>query len=83
MGGGYPAGNPVERFTGAGAYAQQGRVLPDDSDISSASVADLVVTYCTVMDNMTRTNNTGSLADLGRYVSLLWQEMIRRGVEFK
>jgi hypothetical protein len=83
---GFPSGKPMERFTGAGHYARPeegGRVLPDDSDIASASVADLVVTFCSVMDNMHRTNNTSSLADLGRYAGQLWWEMTGRGVEFR
>ncbi|MER6559761.1 hypothetical protein ABT300_18905 [Streptomyces sp. NPDC001027] len=83
MMGGYPAGKPVERFTGAGAWAAAGRVLPDDSDIAHATVADLVVTFASVMENMTRTNNTTSLAQLGRYAGQLWWEMTGRGVEFK
>jgi len=83
---GFPSGKPAERFTGAGAYGrpgQYGRALPDDSDITSASVADLVVTFCSVMESMHRTNNTSSLADLGRYAGRLWWEMTGRGVEFK
>lgn len=80
---GFPSGKPVERFTGAGEHAQGGRVLPDDSDITHASVADLIVTFCSAMENMHRTNNTSSLAGLGRYAGQLWWEMTGRGVEFK
>ncbi|MFJ1700467.1 hypothetical protein ACIOHC_36350 [Streptomyces sp. NPDC088252] len=60
-----------------------GRVLPDDSDITTAGTAELVLTFCSVMDNMTRTNNTTGLAELGRYAGQLWWEMTGRGVEFK
>ncbi|MEV6683005.1 hypothetical protein AB0N09_40015 [Streptomyces erythrochromogenes] len=58
-------------------------MLPDDSDVSQAGVADLVVTFASVMESMTRTNNTTGLALLGRYASRLWWEMTGRGVEFK
>ncbi|MEU0860662.1 hypothetical protein ABZ352_35650 [Streptomyces griseofuscus] len=62
---------------------QYGKVLPDDSDVTEAPTADLVVTFCSVMENMHRTNNTTSLAQLGRYAGQLWREMTGRGVEFK
>lgn len=80
---GFPTGRPPQRFTGAGASADTGSALPDDSDITQADVADLVVTFVAVMDSMTRTNNTTSLALLGRYAGQLWWEMTGRGVEFK
>jgi roadblock/LC7 domain-containing protein len=80
---GFPSGKPMERFTGAGEHARQGTVLADDSDITRASTADLVVTFCSAMENMTRTNNTTSLANLGRYAGQLWWEMTGRGVEFR
>lgn len=83
---GFPSGKPVERFTGAGPYERpeyNGKALPDGSDITTASPADLVVTFCSVMDSMTRTNNTTSLAELGRYAGQLWWEMTGRGVEFR
>lgn len=86
MAGGFPSGKPPERFTGAGAYerpGQYGNVLPDDSDITRAATADLVVTFCSVMDSMTRTNNTSGLAELARHAGRLWWEMTGRGVEFK
>jgi len=73
---------PPQRLTGVGSYAH-GRCLPDDSDITRASVPDLVVSFCAVMDSVTRTNNTTSLAELGRYAGRLWWEMTGRGVEFK
>lgn len=81
MGSGFPTGKPIPRFTGAGIYGQ-GNVLPDDSNLKHAATADLVVTFCSVTDNMTRTNNTTSLAQLARYGGQLWWEMIGRGVEF-
>lgn len=86
MSSGFPSGNPMKRITGAGVYgsAEYGaRVLPDDSDITRATPAELVLTFCSVMDSMTRTNNTTSLAELGRYAGRLWWEMTMRGVEFK
>jgi hypothetical protein len=70
-------------YTGAGANAEVGNTLPDGSDVTRAATADLVVTFCTVMDSMARTNNTSGLADLGRYAGQLWSEMTGRGVEFK
>ena len=86
MTGGFPSGKPMQRYTGSGVYERPeygGQVLPDDSDITHASTADLVVTFCSAMDNMTRTNNTTSLAQLGRYAGQLWWEMTGRGVEFR
>jgi hypothetical protein len=83
---GFPTGRNPERFTGAGAWdgpERNGRALPDGSDITQASPADLVVTFCSVMDSMTRTSNTTSLAELGHYAGKLWWEMTGRGVEFK
>ena len=77
------ASTPPHRFTGAGSYGYTGRSLPDDSDITHATVADLVVSFCEVMDSVTRTNNTTSLAELGRYAGRLWWEMTGRGVEFR
>lgn len=73
---------PPPRLTGVGSYVH-GRSLPDDSDLTRAAVPDLVVTFCAVMEGMTRTNNTTSLAELGRYAGRLWWEMTGRGVEFR
>ncbi|MDX3232967.1 hypothetical protein [Streptomyces sp. ME19-01-6] len=70
-----------KRHTGAERYSG-GKNLPDDSDISQASTADLVVSLCTTLDNMTRTTHMTSLAVLGDYAGKLWWEMIGRGVEF-
>jgi hypothetical protein len=80
---GFPSGKHPERMTGAGAYTRTGSVLPDDSDLSHADVADLVVTFCHVMDRMTYTTNTGTLALFGLYAAKIWREMVGRGVEFK
>lgn len=77
---------PPKRLTGVGPYADpgyDGKKLPDDSDLTRATPADLVVTFCEVMDSMTRTGNMTSLACLGEYAGRLWWEMTGRGVEFK
>lgn len=90
MSGGFGTGKVWVAPTGAGAYGRRAtsdapapRALPDGSDLASATVAELVVTFCTVMDGMQRTNNTSGLAELSRYAGRIWWEMTGRGVEFK
>ncbi|WP_086809448.1 hypothetical protein [Streptomyces reticuliscabiei] len=74
-------GEPPKRHTGAERHPS-GKNLPDDSDLSQASTDALIVSLCTTLDGMTRTNNVTSLAVLGSYAGRLWWEMAGRGVEF-
>lgn len=70
-----------ERPTAAYRHPE-GKLLPDDSDLTHASTADLIATFASVMDSVTRTGNTTSLAELSRYAGKIWWEMTGRGVEF-
>ncbi|MEU1908372.1 hypothetical protein [Streptomyces hygroscopicus] len=72
---------PNKRHTGAERYPH-GKNLPDDSDVSHASTADLVVSLCTALDNLTRTNNVTSLATVGSHIGRIWWELVGRGIEF-
>lgn len=76
-----------DRFAGAGPYERPeyggGTVLPDNSDITQASTADLVVTFCSVMEAMVSTTEASTLANLGHCAGRLWREVTGRGVEFK